>query len=114
MPHETPSDMGNYDAFPDPDHPVWEMVDQFPPTPLGEQAWAAYQQDLPRLVETARGQWAAYHGEERLGVNASNRELCEECLRRGFAIEECVICRIEPIIGHEITGLGGSRIEYAE
>jgi hypothetical protein len=98
-------------GLPEPDHPVWQMANIFPPTPLGEQAWAAFEQDLPRLLETSRGQWVAYHGSQRLAVGPQHTRLYEECIRRGLSPEEFVICQIDPFDGYEVLGLGSCRWE---
>src|SRR5437764_1234319 len=46
-----PSRPGGPDsAFPDPNHPAWQIAGWFPGTPLGEQAWAAFNRDLPELL----------------------------------------------------------------
>ena len=99
---------------PDQNHPVWSIVDSFPPTEWGEQAWIAFQRDHCQLLQEFRGQWAAYHGESRIGVAADPHKLYDECVRRGFPPEECVICRIQPILADEAIGLGMSRIEYVD
>ncbi len=100
--------------MPGADHPVWRIVNYFPPTELGEKAWQALERDMPLLLSEARGQWAAYHAEERLGVGPKILELYQECLRRGFPPEECVICRIEPMGETEYIGLGLSIEDYDE
>jgi hypothetical protein len=99
-------------ALPGPDHPAWGIVDCFPPTEWGEQAWAAFQRDYGPFLQEFRGQWAAYHGELRVGIAAELLPLYDECLRRGLPLEECVICRIQPILADEFIGLGMSHIEY--
>jgi hypothetical protein len=82
------------------------MVNVFPDTPFGQQAWLAHQRELPRLLEAARGQWVAYHGDRCLGVGPVHLRLYEECLARGFSPGELVICQIEPIEGEERIGMG--------
>jgi hypothetical protein len=98
-------------GLPEPDHPVWQMANIFPDSPLGEQAWAAFERDLPGLLETSRGQWAAYHGAQRLAVGPQHTRLYEECIRRGLSPDEFVICEIEPNEGYEVLGMGGCRWE---
>lgn len=99
---------------PDPNHPVWNIVDWFPPTEWGEQAWIGFQRDLCELLREFRGQWTAYHGDLRIGIAANPVELYDECQRRGFPQEECIICRIQPILADEAIGLGLCRIEYVD
>jgi hypothetical protein len=98
----------------DPNHPVWSIVDWFPPTEWGEQAWNAFQRDYCPFLQEFLGQWAAYHGESRVGIAADLLALYDEYLRRGLPLEECVICRIQPILADEVIGLGMCRIEYAD
>ena len=81
--------------MPGPDHPAWRIVNYFPPTEAGEKAWHAYERDISFLLQDSRGQWAVYHADERLGISPKIIDLYEECLRRGFPPEECIICRIE-------------------
>src|SRR5438132_12076541 len=90
----------------DADHPAWAVSDVFPPNALGERAWVGFRRDLPRLLETCRGQWVAYRGEEQLGVGPKNTELYEECVRRGFNPGELVLCRVEEIVGEEAMDMG--------
>ena len=93
-------------GFAEPDHPVWKIVNWFPPTELGQQALAAYERDLPDMLPTSRGQWVAYHGEQQIGVGPSNARLYDEALSRGFSPDEIAICQIEPLGGKEIIGMG--------
>jgi hypothetical protein len=101
-------------GLPEPDHPSWQVIDRFPANDLGEQSWAAFERELPHLLETSRGQWVAYSGDQRLGVGPLHTRLYEECVQRGFAPEELVICQIEPVLGQEGVGLGGARVEDCE
>ena len=100
--------------MPGPDHPVWRIVGFFPPGEFGEKAWQALNRDLPFLLLESRGQWVAYHADERLGVGPKITELYEACLRRGFPPDECVICCIEPIEGEEAIGFGLYHLEEVE
>jgi hypothetical protein len=100
-------------GLPEPDHPAWQLANVFPDNELGRQAWAAHQRDLPALLETARGQWVAYHGGERLGIAPLHTRLYEECLARGLSPEELVICQVEPIDGVEVIGTGVCWVEEA-
>jgi hypothetical protein len=51
---------------------------------LGSLALAAFRSDLPRLLEERPGQWVAYHGDQLVGFAATDRELHQECIRRGY------------------------------
>jgi hypothetical protein len=86
----------------------------FPPTALGEQAWAAFNRDLPRLLVSHPGQWVAYHGERLLGVGPKATELYDGCLRQGLNLDEVLVCHVVPIIGTEVMDMSGARIEPEE
>jgi hypothetical protein len=93
-------------GFAEPDHPVWKVVNWFPPTELGQQALVAYERDLSALLPASRGQWVAYHGGQQIGFGPSNARLYDEALSRGFSPAEIVICQIEPLGGKESSGTG--------
>ncbi|MFL5342981.1 MAG: hypothetical protein ACJ8F7_22850 [Gemmataceae bacterium] len=58
----------------------------------------AYWRDLPALLKSRyRGQWVAYHGNERVGFARTQGDLVEECYRRGLAHEEFWVDRVEPL-----------------
>jgi hypothetical protein len=50
----------------------------------------AFLRDLPELLkdEALRGQWIAYHGDERIGIAPSNEPLLRECARRGLGEDQ--------------------------
>ncbi len=58
----------------------------------------ALRRDLPQLLENRRlrGQWIAYHGDERVGIARDEITLLRECIRRGFADDEYYIGMITP------------------
>ena len=47
---------------------------------------AAVLRDLPGLLkdESLRGQWIAYHGDERIGIAPSEESLIQVCSRKGL------------------------------
>src|SRR5262249_551010 len=51
-----------------------------------QRSRAAFLRDLPTLLKqkNRRGQWVAYHGEQRLGFARTETELYQKCLRRGL------------------------------
>src|SRR4051794_37139012 len=59
----------------------------------------AFHRDLPRLLESRklRGQWVAYHGDERVGVTPRMADLTRECLRRGLQDDQFYVGLIDPI-----------------
>ncbi len=54
--------------------------------------------DLPELLRTKRnrGRWAAYHLDERIGVDADRMKLVREIRRRGLSQDDYYIDRVEP------------------
>jgi hypothetical protein len=58
----------------------------------------AYWRDLPELLRSrrCRGQWVAYHGDERIAFARTQGELYRECYRRGLKNTEFWIDRVEP------------------
>ena len=66
------------------------------PLPLIQQSIDAVRNDLPELVKTHRGRWAAYHGEQRLGIGTSQTELYQQGFRRGLTRNDFIVGLIEP------------------
>ncbi len=58
----------------------------------------AFWRDLPELLRTKRnrGRWAAYHLDERIGVDADRMKLVREIRRRGLSQDDYYIDRVEP------------------
>ncbi len=58
----------------------------------------AFWRDLPELLrhKRNRGRWAAYHGDEQIGVDADEVKLVREIVRRGIAGDDYYMGRIEP------------------
>jgi len=63
-----------------------------------EQAYCAFQTNLPELLQTHSRQWVAYHGQDRVGFGTSKVELTKECVRQGYHYEELFIRMIQPDI----------------
>ncbi|MCI0685512.1 MAG: hypothetical protein L0Y71_25705 [Gemmataceae bacterium] len=64
-----------------------------------EQAWQTFLSELPTLLPACRGQWAAYHGGERVGPISKNPDdLYRYCLEKYDEDQFLVIC-IEPGAG---------------
>jgi hypothetical protein len=74
--------------------------------PLIRRAHEAFRRDLPRLLEEQPGRWAAYHGDERIGVAPTKAELYQECLRLGLKRGEFLVRSIEPEQGEVVMGPG--------
>lgn len=58
----------------------------------------AFLHDLPQLLANPahEGTWVAYGGDERIGFATTQRELIQECLRRGLTEEQFYIDRVAP------------------
>jgi hypothetical protein len=58
----------------------------------------AYWRDLPELLKlkSSDRQWVAYHRQEQIGFAPTDGELYRECERRGIAIGEFYVDRLEP------------------
>jgi hypothetical protein len=56
----------------------------------------AFLRDLPTLMGEHSRRWAAYHGDERVAIGESQRQLIRECLRRGLTEEEIYVGMIVP------------------
>ena len=72
--------------------------DQSPVSPLMVAADVAFRRDLPKLLETRKRQWAAYHGrdtENPIFAN-SKEEIYDECRRRGYDRRGFLVRRITP------------------
>ena len=76
---------------PGPGADLWQGVH-----PVVRKAYEAFDRELPGLLEDRRGQWVAYHGEERVGFHADDLALYEECERRGIPEEEVLVVRVRP------------------
>lgn len=73
-----------------------EAAAEVPPGILRSQQ--AFWRDLPELLRHRRNRdrWAAYHGDERIGVAADRTELYREILRRGVSRDDYYMGRVEP------------------
>jgi hypothetical protein len=62
------------------------------------QSRGAFLRDLADLMrlKSRRRQWAAYHGQERIGLGATETELYQLCARRGWKEEEFYVGWIGP------------------
>jgi hypothetical protein len=77
------------------DSPVEHLDPGIPPLVLRSQQ--AFGRDLPELLKHKRnrGKWAAYNGEERVAVSASDVDAYQECFRRGLKREEFYVGRVK-------------------
>lgn len=77
-----------------------ETVDpRHPDTPIGiVRSRDAFLRDLPMLLANPQyhGRYAAYHGDERIGIAESHLDLLDECERRGLNRDQCIVARISP------------------
>jgi hypothetical protein len=66
------------------------------PLPLVQKSIEAFRRDLPELLQTHRGQWVAYHGDERLGFGETETELYQRVFRRGLTRNDFVVGFVAP------------------
>jgi hypothetical protein len=73
-----------------------ENLAGIPPGILRSQQ--AFWRDLPELLKNKKnhGKWVAYHGDERIGIAASDEPLIRECIRRGVPDDEYYLAGIRP------------------
>ena len=65
------------------------------PLPMIQKSIDAFRRDLPDMLKTHRGNWVAYHGDERMGFGKTETELYHECFRRGLTRDDFVVCGVE-------------------
>jgi hypothetical protein len=73
-----------------------EEASDIPPGILRSQQ--AFWRDLPQLLKNKRNvdKWVCYHGDERIGIAASDEPLIRECLRRGLPNDQYDLLIIRP------------------
>ena len=77
---------------------VSSLLSRFPLPEGIRKSKDAFLRDLPDLISdlSLRGKWVAYHGDDRIGIDADDEPLINECRRRGLAADEYIIDIIEP------------------
>ena len=60
------------------------------------RAQAAFRRDLPQLLEEHPHRWVAYHGDRRVALGSSKRQLFQKCVRQGVPRNEFMVRLIEP------------------
>jgi hypothetical protein len=61
-----------------------------------EQADQSFQRDLSQLLQSRRGQWVAYHGNDRIGFARTETALYDRCQQMGLCEDEFIVRIIEP------------------
>jgi hypothetical protein len=74
---------------------VQELIDS-EPLPTIQKSIDAFRRDLPDMLKTRRGEWAAYHGDERLGFATTQTELYQLGFRHGLTRHEFIVGVVEP------------------
>jgi hypothetical protein len=59
--------------------------------PIFVRSLKAFYRNLPELLKRHEGKWAAYYGDECVGIARTQTELWERCLRRGLKEDEFVV-----------------------
>ncbi len=82
--------------------PIGNLADDIPE--MIKKAQAAFRRDLPELLKDRRlrGQWVAYHGEQRVGVGRSKQGLYQQCLKQGLPYGEFVVRHVAPEYDDEV------------
>jgi hypothetical protein len=72
--------------------------------PMIQCSQESFRRALPELLKSPRLRrwWVAFHGEERIGVAATEDDLYQECDRRGLKEHEYVVRCIVPEIPQSI------------
>ena len=65
---------------------------------LVQRAHGTFMRELPELLKSHRGQWVAYHGDQRLGFNRDDVKLIKEWHARGVPQGELGIFLVVPDI----------------
>ena len=73
---------------------------------MTRRAQAAFQRDLPQLIKNHRRRWVAYHGDRRVAIGSSKRQLFQQCRHQDLPPEEFVVRLIEPEMPEEIDWNG--------
>ena len=65
-------------------------------------AQVAFLRDLPELIKEHRRSWVAYHGDRRVAIGPSKRQLFKECAAWKLPPDEFVVRLVEPELPEEI------------
>jgi len=71
-------------------------------SPMIRRAQAAFQRDLPQLIKNHRRLWVAYHGDLRVAIGSSKRQLFQQCRNQNLPPGEFVVRLIESEMPEEI------------
>ncbi len=63
--------------------------------PMIRVAQAAFLRDLPQLIGGHRRSWVAYHGNRRVAIGSSKRQLFKECTVQKLPPDEFIVPLIE-------------------
>ncbi|MFH1919252.1 MAG: toll/interleukin-1 receptor domain-containing protein [Planctomycetota bacterium] len=77
------------------DHSRLGTEEQREIAPVIREAAASFQEELPELLRTHRGEWVIYVGSERLGFGESKTELLQEWFGRGYEDKDVYVAKIE-------------------
>jgi hypothetical protein len=60
------------------------------------RAQAVFRRDLPQLLVDYPHRWVVYHGDRRVAVGSSKRQLFQSCVHQGLPHDELMVRLIEP------------------
>jgi len=63
--------------------------------PILQQAVEAFESELPRLLESRRGEWVVYRGRDVLAFGTSKTAVLQACYARGYLDEDLYVTRVE-------------------
>lgn len=87
---------------------VRALLESDPPA-IVQRSIEAFRRDLPELLNSHRGRWVAYRGDERIGIGKSQTDLYEVCRRLGLTRGEFIVCGIEEGVFDPDESLEASR-----
>lgn len=89
---------------------------QFEIPPGIRRSQEALRRDLPKFLQDndCRDKWVLYHGGECLRFAGTQKELIQECLRRGLRSNEYYIGRVVPTELEEVEEIDPSFFEFDE
>jgi hypothetical protein len=71
-------------------------------TAAAQQGLNAFHADLPELLKTHPGWYAAYSGNQRLGLGKSDYDLIRHFMDMGMSVDDIMVLPIEPYLEVEM------------
>jgi hypothetical protein len=71
-------------------------------SPMIRRSQSAFQRELPLLIKNHQHRWVVYHGDRRVAIGTSKREMFKQCRHQDLPHGEFVVRLIEPEVLDEI------------